>query len=219
MTERHFRVVQLANKKVEIGGVSITSKASPGSAARKLLTSIAHEKGLKKNKKVNMGKVTFSIQEYTQGSSKKVYGPYVGHFHKYTATELKKAKTAGGKVKFTMKPVVKLAEKNMKGGDRICQGNSLHKKIMNLNSNHFNSTYSNLDPLFQNTIIQFIGEQLIPAGKLNDSKGYINYKVNLDGYDKKIYRVGKSNTCVLDFIDKFSNTFCNNGINMLFVKV
>ena len=116
MTERHFRVVQLDGKKVEIGGVSISSKASPGNAARKLLTSIAHHKGLKKNKKASMGKVKFSIQEYTQGSSKKVYGPYVGHYHKYTAAELKKAMTADGKVKFTMKPVVKLAKRNMKGG-------------------------------------------------------------------------------------------------------
>ena len=117
MTERHFRVVQLDGKKVEFGGVSITSKASPGNAARKLLTSIAHEKGLKKNKKASMPKVKFCIQEYTQGSSKKVYGPYVGHFHKYTAAELKKATTAKGKVKFTMKPVVKLAKRknNMKG--------------------------------------------------------------------------------------------------------
>jgi hypothetical protein len=109
MTERHFRVVQLEGKKVDIGGVSISSKASPGNAARKLLTSIAHHKGLKKNKKPSMGKVKFCIQEYTQGSSKKVYGPYVGHFHKYTGEELKKAMTADGKVKFTMKPVVKLA--------------------------------------------------------------------------------------------------------------
>ena len=115
MTERHFRVVQLDGKKIEIGGVSISSKASPGNAARKLLTSIAHHKGLKKNKKASLPKVKFCIQEYTQGSSKKVYGPYVGHYHKYTAAELKKAMTADGKVKFTMKPVVKLV-KGMKGG-------------------------------------------------------------------------------------------------------
>ena len=43
---------------------------------------------------------------------------YVGHYHKYTAAELKKAKTADGKIKFTMKPVVKLVKgKNMKGGN------------------------------------------------------------------------------------------------------
>ena len=118
-SERHFRVVELDKKKVEIGAVSIKPGASPGSAARKLLTSIAHEKGLSGKKKTNMNKVKFSIQEYTQGSSKKVYGPYVGYFHKYSAAELKKASTAGGKVKFTMKPIVKLAKKNnMNGGKK-----------------------------------------------------------------------------------------------------
>ena len=50
MTERHFRVVQLESKKVEFGGVSITSKASP-SATRKLLTSIARKR-IKENKKL-----------------------------------------------------------------------------------------------------------------------------------------------------------------------
>ena len=134
MSERHFRVVQLEGKKVEFGGVSITSKASPGSAAKKLLTSIAHHKGLKKNKKASMPKVKYCIQEYTQGSSKKVYGPYVGHYHKYTAAELKKAETAGGKVKFTMKPVVKLAKgkNNMKGGGVLGQ---VIEKINNLTFN------------------------------------------------------------------------------------
>ena len=107
--ERHFRVVELEGKKVSIGGVSITSKGSPSDAARKLLTSIAHEKGLKKMKKLDLGKVKFKVQEYTRASKNKVYGPYVGHFHKYTPAELKKAKTAGGKQGFTMKPVVKLA--------------------------------------------------------------------------------------------------------------
>ena len=72
-TERHFRVVELANKKVAIGGVSITNKGSPSDAARKLLTSIAHEKGLKKMKKLDLGKIKFKIQEYTRGSKNKVY--------------------------------------------------------------------------------------------------------------------------------------------------
>ena len=45
-----------------------------------------------------------------------MYGPYVGHYHKYSAAELKKAMTADGKVKFTMKPVVKLVKGNKKGG-------------------------------------------------------------------------------------------------------
>ena len=115
--EKHYRVVELDGKPVKIGGVSIKSKASPGSAARKLLTSIAHEKGLHKMNKLKMKKVKFSIQEYTQGSKHKVYGPYVGHFHEYTKEELKKAKTAKGKQSFKMKPIVKLAVHNKhKGG-------------------------------------------------------------------------------------------------------
>ena len=131
--ERHFRVVELDKKKVEIGGVSIKPGASPGSAARKLLTSIAHQKGLKKNKKTTMPKVKFCIQEYTQGSSKKVYGPYVGYFHKYTAAELKKASTAKGKIKFTMKPVVKLAKNNNKkiGGLNMNQNNNKNELTEN----------------------------------------------------------------------------------------
>ena len=43
--DRHFRVVSLENKNVSLGGVSISSVASPSDAARKLLKSIAHEKG------------------------------------------------------------------------------------------------------------------------------------------------------------------------------
>ena len=110
VSERHFRVVELEGKKVNIGAVSITLKGSPSDAAKKLLTSIAHEKGLKKIKKLELGKVKFSIEEYTRGSKGKVYGPYHGYFHKYTAEELKKAKTADGKQGFTMKPIVLLVK-------------------------------------------------------------------------------------------------------------
>ena len=85
--ERHFRVVELNGKKVNIGGVSITSSGGPSSAARKLLTSIAHEKGLKGMKKLDLGTVHFKIQEYTRGSKQKVYGPYTGSYRKKTPAE------------------------------------------------------------------------------------------------------------------------------------
>ena len=106
--KRHFRVVELSGKKVSFGEGKITEKGSPGDAARKLLSSIALEKGLKKMKKLDLGKVKFKIQEYTRGSKNKVYGPYEGYFHKYNEEELKKAKTSKGKQGFTMKPVVHL---------------------------------------------------------------------------------------------------------------
>ena len=195
-SERHFRVVQLDGKKVEFGGVSITSKASPGSAARKLLTSIAHEKGLKKNKKASMPKVKFCIQEYTQGSSKKVYGPYVGHFHKYTAAELKKAKTAKGKIKFTMKPVVKLAKgkNNMKGGnikdykidvntflDLIPKKNNMSEDNMIAWKNAFLNKYK------QHYFVNFDGSTyMIPSDKISDLNT-INTKRSKVFYDKEKY--------------------------------
>ena len=107
-SKRHFRVVEMNGKTVSLGEGKITSKASPGDAARKLLSSIAHSKGLEGMKKLDIGKVKFKIQEFTQGSNKKVYGPYVGYFHKYTPQELKKSSFADPKRAPKMKPVVKL---------------------------------------------------------------------------------------------------------------
>ena len=150
--EKHYRVVELDGKPVKIGGVSIKSKASPGSAARKLLTSIAHEKGLHKMNKLKMKKVKFSIQEYTQGSKHKVYGPYVGYFHEYTKEELKKSKTAKGKQSFKMKPIVKLAVHNKhKGGEnlRFSDRNNLVKNSENLNRGYKGLTFENRKKAFE----------------------------------------------------------------------
>merc|ERR1711991_264677 len=129
---------------VSLGGVSITDKASPGDAARKLLKSIAHEKGLEKMKKLSMGKVKFSIQEYTQGSKKKVYGPYVGYYRKYTPAEQKKASTAKGKVKFTMKPVVKL-NKNAKSKVSNKVNKKVNKKVNNMSKVNKKKSKNNMN--------------------------------------------------------------------------
>ena len=137
--ERHFRVVELNGKKVEIGGVSITSKSNPSSAAKKLLSSIAHEKGLMKMRKLDLGKVHFKIQEYTRGSKNKIYGPYVGHFHKYTPAEIKKATIDKGKQSFKMKPVVKLHTKNnnkkMNNKKMNNKSNNVSKNLMKIKNN------------------------------------------------------------------------------------
>lgn len=111
--ERHFRVVELDGKKVSLGVATIKPGQSPLNAASKLLRSIAAEKGLKKKQKLKL-KAKYLIQEFTQGSNKKIYGPYKGHYKEYTAAEKKKAATAGGKVMFTMRPIVKLAKGNNK---------------------------------------------------------------------------------------------------------
>ena len=62
MLKRNFRVIKLNEKKLKIGNVSINYKASPRNAAQKLLTSIAHYKGLMKNKKASIPKVKLCIQ-------------------------------------------------------------------------------------------------------------------------------------------------------------
>ena len=111
--ERHFRVVELDGKKVSFGVATIKAGQSPLNAASKLLRSIAAEKGMKKKQKLKL-KAKYLIQEFTQGSNKKIYGPYKGHYKEYTAAEKKKAAPAGGKVMFTMRPIVKLAKGNNK---------------------------------------------------------------------------------------------------------
>ena len=111
--ERHFRVIELDGKKVSFGEAKIKPGQSPLNAASKLLRSIAAEKGMKKKQKLKL-KAKYLIQEFTQGSKKKIYGPYKGSYKEYTAAEKKKATTAGGKVMFTMKPVVKLVKGNNK---------------------------------------------------------------------------------------------------------
>jgi len=112
--ERHFRVCELDGKKVHIGGVTLKHGQSPISAAMKLLSSIAHEKGLEKMNKLKLGTVHFHIQEYTRGSKGKVYGPYKGHFREYTAAEKKAAvikRTDGKEQSFKMRPKVELMKK------------------------------------------------------------------------------------------------------------
>lgn len=109
INKRHFRVIELENKKVSIGEVTISNKASPGDAAKKLLKSIAYEMGLKGNKKISMGQVKYTIQEFTRDSKNRVFGPYIGYYHKYTEEELKKSIISDGKIKYTMKAIVKLA--------------------------------------------------------------------------------------------------------------
>ena len=179
--DRHFRVVQLENKTVSLGGVSISEKASPGDAARKLLKSIAHEKGLEKMKKLSMGKVKFSIQEYTQGSKKKVYGPYVGYYRKYTDAELKKAKTAKGKVKFTMKPVVKLnknskpAPVNTKVNNKSNNVNKVNKVKKNKNVNKVNNKVNKVNKVKKNNN----GNNVNKVNKLNKVKKSKNNNNNL----------------------------------------
>ena len=97
MDKRHFTVVEKNGKE---HGLYVSS--TPSSAAKKAVSKLC---GSNKSKKVE-----FSLREITQGSKKKVYGPYVGEMKKLkTPIELK-----GHIIRYQIKLNLK---KNMKGGN------------------------------------------------------------------------------------------------------
>jgi hypothetical protein len=98
-SKRHFTVV-IGNKE---NGLYVSS--SPSSAARKAVSKLC---ATDKKKKVQ-----FSIREITQGSKKKIYGPYLGEIEKL----VKPIELKGRVIRY--KPVAKLSGKTgkkMKGG-------------------------------------------------------------------------------------------------------
>ena len=97
-SKRHFTVVMNSNEH----GLYVSS--TPSSAARKAVSKLCADN---KNKKVE-----FSIRETTQGSNKKVYGPYLGYMQKLD----KPIELEGRVIKY--KPIAKLLKKSrkMKGG-------------------------------------------------------------------------------------------------------
>ena len=72
--KRIFKIIEINNEEILLGNITISNKASPSDAAKKLLLSIAHYKGYTKKDKKNMDKVKFLIQEFTENSKQKVYG-------------------------------------------------------------------------------------------------------------------------------------------------
>ena len=72
--KRKFTVFEVDGEAVDLGEggrYTVTKKASPSDAAKKAFSSLC-----RKLKKTHF---TFSIRETTQGSKKKVYGPYIGN--------------------------------------------------------------------------------------------------------------------------------------------
>ena len=67
--KRYFKVVEVNGRKHEMGRYS---GLSPQQAAKKAVSRICEAKKMSKDN----CSITFSIQETTQGSDKKIYGPY-----------------------------------------------------------------------------------------------------------------------------------------------
>lgn len=113
---RHFKIVEVNGKSYENNAIAdIKEHQSPLNAASKLLGSYCRTEGIMKMDRTKMKPITFSIRETTKDSKKKIFGPYHGHYIKYTPVQMKEASAAG--ITFTMKPVVKLyKKKDQKGG-------------------------------------------------------------------------------------------------------
>ncbi len=108
---RHFKLIEADKKELNVGYVKISENASPLSAAKKLFKSLCHHRKLNGENKLKCHS-TFTIQETTQDSRKKIYGPYKGHWKKLTAKEQEEAGRAG--IQFTMRSVVHLVNSKPK---------------------------------------------------------------------------------------------------------
>ena len=128
---RHFRIAILDNKEIHrsekgLGAAeaTISMKANPVDAAKKLLGSICKHQGLKKMNRLKCHAV-FWIRETTRGHSK-MYGPYKGKFvnlMKNGKEKIVKLKS-GAIIKYSVKPEVK------KHREKIHE--SLQKKVDNM---------------------------------------------------------------------------------------
>ena len=107
---RHFRVVRLNGKDVNIGDVTVKMHQNPVAAARKLLRSICKFQGLKKLNKLKCSAV-FYIYESGRGSRNKIYGPYKGSYVKLDGKD-KKVSKDGKVITYTMKANVKKLKGN-----------------------------------------------------------------------------------------------------------
>ena len=108
---RYFKIISVNNKKVKDEG-RYKTKASPGDAAKKAFTQLS--------KKYKTNKLTFSIKETTQGSSKREHGPYLGE-------KVKLKKPLEVKYKGKNKPVIikyetkihLVKDHKQKGGNKV----------------------------------------------------------------------------------------------------
>ena len=123
---RNFTVVELNGQKIKNGGRYKISNLytrgkrkgqrrknlpTPGDAASKALSKFCRDM---KNKNKTKCRVTFTLQEVTRGSSRKLYGPYYGYYRKLKTPVKMRVKDAKGKMVtriFRYRPMVELSKK------------------------------------------------------------------------------------------------------------
>jgi hypothetical protein len=107
--KRKFTVFEVDDKSIDLGEggrYTVTMKASPSDAARKAFSALC--------RKLKKSHFTFSIRETTQGSKKKVYGPYIGNRKRLSKPKVYYRTVNGKKKKMEIKHkhTVKLYKKH-----------------------------------------------------------------------------------------------------------
>lgn len=119
--DRHFKLIEADKKEMNLGYVKVHPETgTPVSAAKKLFRSYSHSLNLAGADKLKV-KATFTIQETTKDSSKKIYGPYVGSWKALSEKDKKEATRSG--VNFSMRSMVRL-----KGGSKKNSSKKNNKK-------------------------------------------------------------------------------------------
>ncbi len=130
---RHFKLIEADKKEVNLGYVKVNPSSSPLSAAKKLFKSLSHHKNMSGKDKLKFSS-TFTIQETTQDSKRKIYGPYKASWKKISNKDKDNASRAG--IQFNMRSVVKLLSKE--GGSKK-KKKSVKKRKMKGGSNEDDS--------------------------------------------------------------------------------
>lgn len=206
-SERHFHIIQLNNKNVKIGNVSIKKESTPINAAKKLLNNLV------KNK-LNLKKANILIKESTKDSTKKIYGPYLGYFQKNKLVEIKKDVKKDVKVKTKTSAKLKSKTKliKMKGGFQTNREKKIEplitKNMVNMN---LRAKYDNL----QTKLAQSMYNNLV-------SQGNFYYNVKLSNLNqeklKKEAFIAKYKPCLNFFSCLLIDSILNFKINPRFLK-
>jgi WD40 repeat protein len=171
---RHFRIAILDNKEIHrsekgIGAAeaTISMKANPVDAAKKLLSSICKHQGLKKMNRLKCTAI-FWIRETTRNHSK-IYGPYKGKFvnlMKNGKEKIVKLKT-GAVIKYSVKPVVKkykekINESLQKKVNKMMKGGGLYYDERPFHTIHINSIIKSIAHIPNtNNFVYSVGSNLI----------------------------------------------------------
>jgi hypothetical protein len=144
---RHFKLIEADKKEMNLGYVKVHPETgTPVSAAKKLFRSYSHSLNLAGADKLKV-KATFTIQETTKDSSKKIYGPYIGSWKALSEKDKKDATRSG--VHFAMRSVVRLKGESKKNNSKKVNQKGGKKKEEDEEEDDMMSSYGSEDDEYE----------------------------------------------------------------------